>query len=70
MRTAVDAVIFAHVDGTREDIRRHIGNQGYGRSYVVTNFGTIDGVVCGNVEIVGIGRDYIILGNIAVELVL
>ena len=61
----VDEVILADIDGTREDVTRHIGYQRHFHVGILADFRTVDGVVGGVVEIVDIVR-HGIFGNICV----
>ena len=61
LRTAVDHAILADINGTGEDVARHVGHEGHGAVEVLADFGTVDGIVGGDVEIVGIGGDFILL---------
>ena len=66
---AVNHAVFAYVDWTREYIRTHVGNQGYGAVEVLENFGAVDCVVGGNMEIVGIRWNFPTAWNVVVGLV-
>ena len=68
--TAVDDAILLHVDGAAHDVGRHIGHEGYGAVHVVLDFRAVDGIVGGDVEVVSIGRNFVILGYIGIGLVL
>ena len=68
--TAVDDTILLHVDGAAHDVGRHIGHEGYGAVHVVLDFRAVDGIVSGDVEVVSVGRNFVILGYIGIGLVL
>ena len=68
--TTVDQAILAHVDGTAEDIRAHVGNHRNGAVVILQNLCTIDGVVRGDVEVISIRRNRELLGNVGEVLVL
>ena len=63
--TSVDAVVLGNVNGTAENIRRHIADKRYGRVYFLADFRSVDGVVGGNVQVVGIRGDVKVLWDIS-----
>ena len=74
LSTTVDKTIFLNVDGTAHDVGAHVGHQ-HNVVYLVgcevlADFGTVDGVVGCDVEIVGIGGNCPSFGDVAVGLVL
>ena len=70
LRTRIDNVIFRNIHRTRENIGRHISYQTLLHIQVLTDLGTIDRVVCRDMEIIRILRNRIFLGNIGIVLIL
>ena len=67
LSAAVDHGILRHVHGTGEDVARHVGDQGHGRVDVLEDLGAVDGVVAGDVEVVGVSRNGPSLGDVGVS---
>ena len=67
LSTAIDAVVLAHIDRAREDIRRHISNHRHRRVKFLAYLSAIDGVVGCDVEIVGISRNGVVLRNVCIS---
>ena len=61
--SGIDGIVLGHVDGTREDVGRHVGNQAHGNVEILANLRTIDSVIGGDVQIVGILGHCPSLGN-------
>ena len=66
LRTGIDNIVFGDINRTREDIRRHIGNQRHFHVGVKAHLGTVDCIVCGDMEIVQVCRNLISLRDVAV----
>lgn len=64
LRTAVNHGVFRNVDRAGKDVRRHVGDQGHGRSEVFVVLGAVDRIVGGDMHIVQIGRDRETLGDV------
>ena len=64
LRACVDALVFAYVELTAEDVGAHVAHHRNGGIVVLAGLGSVDGVVGSIVEIVGIRGDYEILRNI------
>ena len=62
--TTIDHSILGHVYRTAHDVRRHVCDERNRRVDVLVDLSTIDGVVCGDVEVVNICRDFVTLWNI------
>ena len=65
--TTIDTDIFGHVDGTRENIRRHIGHHRNVYVQIFLQFRTVDCIVGSNMEIVCISRHSIVLRDIGIS---
>ena len=63
LRTAVNQAIFCHVEGTREDVGRHVGHEGHRAIEVAAEFCAVNGIVGRDVEIIRIGGDVVVFGN-------
>ena len=66
---AVDHGVFRHVDRTREDVRRHVGDQRHRRGQILVVFRTVDRIVRGDmyvVQILGNGESLGDVGEVAV----
>ena len=61
---AVDHGVLRDVDGTAQDVGAHVGDQGHGRVKVGLVFGTVDGVVAADIEVVDIRRYVKALGDV------
>ena len=70
LSATVDEAVLLDVDGTGHDVGAHIGHEHDGAVHVVLDFGAVDGVVGGDVEVVGVGGDGVALGDVGVGLVL
>ena len=70
LSAAVDHAVLAHIEGTAEDVRAHVSNHGHGAVVVLQDLRTIDGVVAGDMEVVGIRGDGEVLGDVGEVLVL
>ena len=57
----IDAVVLSDVDRTAEDIRRHIADKSYGYFRLLADFGTINSIVCCDMQIVEVCRAFVIL---------
>ena len=57
LRTAVNHRVLRDVHRTREDIRRHVGDQRHGRVDVLVVLRTVDRIVRRDMQVVQIGRD-------------
>ena len=58
---AIDEAVLGHIDGTAHDVRAHVSDEHdvvalFGGE-VLADFGAVDGVVGGNVEVVGVSGD-------------
>ena len=62
--------ILGDVNGTAQDVGRHVGDKGDGAVHVLLDLGAVDGIVGRDVEIVYVGRDLVSLGDVGVVLVL
>ena len=65
--TTVNQTVFLDIDRTAHEIGRHISHQGYRAVDVFLDFGTVNGVVGRDMEVVGIGRDGPAFGNMVVS---
>ena len=61
----IDDIVLGNVYGTRENIGRHIGNQRYFHIGIVTHFGSEDGIVGRDMEIIGVFGYGVVFGNIS-----
>ena len=68
LRTSVDTDILGHIHRTGEDIRRHISHHRHVHIQVGMQFRTIDCIVRRDMEIIRIGRHFVILRNIRVAI--
>ena len=69
LRTAVDHGVFRNIDRTRQDVGRHVGDQGHRRVDILVVFGTVDRIVRGDVQVVqilGNGETLRDVGEVAV----
>ena len=64
LRAAVDHGVLGHVDRTRKDVRRHVGDQGNGRNEVLVVLGAVDRIVGGDMHVIQIGGNGETLGNV------
>jgi len=64
LRAAVDHGVFRNVHRAREDVRRHVGDQGHGRREVLVVLRAVDRIVRGDMHIVQVGGNGEPLGNI------
>ena len=62
--SGIDDVIFRHIDGAGEDVRRHVGYQRYFHVGVLTQLGSEDGIVGRDVEVVGVFGYGVVFGDI------
>ena len=67
--SSIDEGIFGHIHRTGHYVGGHIRNQWNWAVHIVTDFGSIDGVVGGYMEIVQVARDFISLRNIGIGLI-
>ena len=65
----VDEIVFGHVHRTAHDVGAHVSDEGNGAVDVFLDLGSVDRVVGGDVEVVDVGRDLVVLGNIGIVLV-
>jgi hypothetical protein len=63
LSAGVDSVVFSDVNWAREDIRAHVGNETSFNIGVFTDFGTVDSIVRGVVEVVHVSRNNEVFGN-------
>ena len=68
--TTVDETVLAHVDGTGEDVGTHISHHRHGAVVVLQDLGAVDGVIRGDVEVIGVRGNGEFLGDVGEVLVL
>ena len=64
--TGINEGIFRGIDHAREDVARHVGHKGNGRIEIFMPLGAVDGIVGGDMEVIGVGGHGEILGEIGV----